>query len=267
LSRRPKRRRSECPANGAQGDPATAGFYPAQAVEVTPAPGIVPAHETKPEDLMNTTNSANIKPIPTLFNGIKFRSRLEARWAVFFDFLGLNYFYEYEGFRLGVQSWSENKASELWYVPDFYLPKMDGKRDYWFEIKPYCNWQKHWNQKISQVDLEKIQRFSHMATELGADFGVLGEIYTCTILKKNDNIYADSAPQFAAMGDFGWCDSPYYFCRCDNCNAIGFEFEGRVERTNCCDHTSAKHKHRTYSDCKLLDAYRRASSYQFEAAQ
>ena len=32
-----------------------------------------------------------IKPIETVYNGYRFRSRLEARWAVFFDALGITY--------------------------------------------------------------------------------------------------------------------------------------------------------------------------------
>ena len=35
-----------------------------------------------------------IKPIGTYYNGYYFRSRLEARWAVFFDALGVRYEYE-----------------------------------------------------------------------------------------------------------------------------------------------------------------------------
>ncbi|MDY7015664.1 MAG: hypothetical protein SVX43_19135 [Cyanobacteriota bacterium] len=54
----------------------------------------------------------DIKAIPTQYNNIVFRSRLEARWAVFWDTLGIKYFYEYEGFKL----------SSGWYVPDFWLP-------------------------------------------------------------------------------------------------------------------------------------------------
>ena len=35
------------------------------------------------------TRSARIKAIETSYKGYLFRSRLEARWAVFFDALGL----------------------------------------------------------------------------------------------------------------------------------------------------------------------------------
>lgn len=33
-------------------------------------------------------------PIPTLYNGIQFRSKLEAQWAAFFDLVGWKYTYE-----------------------------------------------------------------------------------------------------------------------------------------------------------------------------
>ncbi len=41
-----------------------------------------------------------LKAIDTEYNGYRFRSRLEARWAVFFDTLGMPYMYEPEGFDL-----------------------------------------------------------------------------------------------------------------------------------------------------------------------
>lgn len=64
-----------------------------------------------------------IKAIETVYNGYKFRSRLEARWAVFFDELGVKYEYEPEGFVLDEHGW---------YLPDFWLVDAN-----WFvEIKP-----------------------------------------------------------------------------------------------------------------------------------
>lgn len=53
-----------------------------------------------------------IKSIETEYNGYRFRSRLEARWAVFFDLLEIEYEYEPEGFVL-------DDGSK--YLPDFYL--------------------------------------------------------------------------------------------------------------------------------------------------
>ena len=64
-----------------------------------------------------------IKAIETQFKGYRFRSRLEARWAVFFDALGIQWEYEKEGYDLG----------ELgWYLPDFWLPEFNQ----WVEVKP-----------------------------------------------------------------------------------------------------------------------------------
>ena len=54
-----------------------------------------------------------IKAIETEYNGYKFRSRLEARWAVFFDALGVFYEYEPEGFQID---------DSTYYLPDFYIP-------------------------------------------------------------------------------------------------------------------------------------------------
>ena len=41
-----------------------------------------------------------IKAIETRYNGYRFRSRLEARWAVFFDACGIDYKYEDQGYLL-----------------------------------------------------------------------------------------------------------------------------------------------------------------------
>lgn len=63
-----------------------------------------------------------IQAIPTTYDGVKFRSRLEARWAMFFNLLGWEWQYEFEGFDL----------DGVWYLPDFWLPKFN----YWCEVKP-----------------------------------------------------------------------------------------------------------------------------------
>lgn len=57
-----------------------------------------------------------MKAIQTEYRGYKFRSRLEARWAVFFDMLAIKYQYEAEGYEL-----TNGKS----YLPDFYLPDYD----------------------------------------------------------------------------------------------------------------------------------------------
>lgn len=58
---------------------------------------------------MATTPTA----IETHWNGFRFRSRLEARWAVLFSTLGIEFLYEPEGYHL---------SNGTPYLPDFYLP-------------------------------------------------------------------------------------------------------------------------------------------------
>lgn len=69
-----------------------------------------------------------LKAIQTHYKGYHFRSRLEARWAVFFDALGLEWEYEKEGYDLG---------NAGWYLPDFWLPDFwTLNQGLWIEIKP-----------------------------------------------------------------------------------------------------------------------------------
>lgn len=68
-----------------------------------------------------------MKAIQTRYAGCHFRSRLEARYAVLFDSLGIKWDYEPEGFEL---------PDGRRYLPDFWLhnPEKAGT-GYWIEIK------------------------------------------------------------------------------------------------------------------------------------
>lgn len=54
-----------------------------------------------------------LTPIPTEFKGITYRSRTEARWAVFFDALGAEFTYEPEGYQLGDVRYLSGRAAGL----------------------------------------------------------------------------------------------------------------------------------------------------------
>lgn len=71
-------------------------------------------------------STMNVKPIPTKYAGCFFRSRLEARWAVFFNEMGIEWLYEPEGFQI-----DDNTR----YLPDFYLPRL-GR---WAEVKGHTS--------------------------------------------------------------------------------------------------------------------------------
>jgi hypothetical protein len=62
-----------------------------------------------------------MKPIETVYRGCRFRSRLEARWAVFLEALNAKWSYEKEGFDL----------SGTWYLPDFWVEDWNA----WIEVK------------------------------------------------------------------------------------------------------------------------------------
>lgn len=64
-----------------------------------------------------------MKAIQTEYAGCLFRSRLEARWAVFFDHLDVDWEHEPEGF--------ETPAGR--YLPDF---RVHATWPFWFEVKP-----------------------------------------------------------------------------------------------------------------------------------
>lgn len=91
----------------------------------------------------------SIKAIQTHYKGFRFRSRLEARWAVLFDYVGVKWEYETEGFELD---------DTRWYLPDFWLPdfwsiapkSMGGQvmQGVFFEVKPVLP---------SAIEIEKAQ--------------------------------------------------------------------------------------------------------------
>lgn len=68
-----------------------------------------------------------VKPIETEYAGCRFRSRTEARWAVFFDARGWRWEFEPEGFEL--------KSGR--YLPDFRLWAHRGSTPMWFEVKSF----------------------------------------------------------------------------------------------------------------------------------
>lgn len=91
---------------------------------------------------------SEIKAIETKYNGYKFRSRLEAKWAVFFDELGVEYEYEPEGFNL---------PSGRRYLPDFRV-KCHGTRGAYWE-KPFDLYIEV-KGNMSVFDMERIREFS-----------------------------------------------------------------------------------------------------------
>lgn len=142
-----------------------------------------------------------IRVLPTTYHGIRFRSRVEARWAVFFDSLRLKYEYEPEGFDLG---------NGVCYLPDFWLPGLG----VWVEIK---------GQDPDQNEAEKAHRLA-VATKKRVYVFYHGHTLP-------DGPHGP--PQAYAFFPDGTADWGYSWCECPTCGGLGIEYGGRTDRLPC----------------------------------
>ena len=181
-------------------------------------------------------NTPALTPIETEYQGVKFRSRLEARWAVFFDRLGVKWLYEPEGFELPSGR----------YLPDFYLPLIgtsDGPTcsiGTWIEIKP---------DSYKDVD----ERFSELPTASDHRL-ILLKGPPCSDF---DELQSRQAIECFLPGG-GWYGF-YMPCICLECGKFGFEFDGRGGRI--CGHGPEK----TYNPDhpRIEAAAKAANAYRF----
>jgi len=81
----------------------------------------------------------NIKAIPTMYNGVQFRSRLEATWAAFFDLCEWDWDYE----PIDLDGW----------IPDFII---HGGIDIYVEVKPFIKLE-DFNDVIDKIYKTKIE--------------------------------------------------------------------------------------------------------------
>lgn len=164
-----------------------------------------------------------LKAIETRYKGYRFRSRLEARWAVFFDALGVEYQYEPQGFDLG----------GVWYLPDFYLPDSY----LWVEVKAAA--------PLSDKDGDKVLRFSKALDEPSP------EQTRDRIIVLYGEPYRDmNGEQSYSVGEH-WGDNPFApgilyarrtFIDCVVCNHVQVESEPQYSHGDisymcqCCDY-------------------------------
>ena len=97
-----------------------------------------------------------IKAHSTIYNGVRFRSRLEARWAAFFDIQDWNWKYE--------------PVDLVGWTPDFWLSipcghsECNGNHELYIEVKPY--------EKIEQFKGHAIRNFDEWGLPSPAQFGM-----------------------------------------------------------------------------------------------
>ncbi len=174
--------------------------------------------------------------IPTKHDGITFRSRLEARWAVFFSGAGLRWQYEAEGFQL----------PSGWYLPDFWLPDIET----WIEIKPNTPTEEEAG-KCAELAITTGKRTILLHGELG---WWLIDLYGRT----------GGGMMFTPDGGGDW---PYAPCICSQCHRAGIEWEGHGDRI--CAHKDAppmsgRYLSHDHERIKLSAAY--ATRFQFPYA-
>ena len=107
--------------------------------------------------------TARIKALPTTYRRVQFRSRLEARWAVFFDALNLHWEYEPQGFMLDNR---KDKHPDSCYCPDFLVRTPQGE-DMWIEIKPHNVKQNDKFDKFKKlIDCERVYLLSGQPSDV-----------------------------------------------------------------------------------------------------
>ena len=147
-----------------------------------------------------------VKPIQTKYSGHKFRSRLEARWAVFFNNLNVKWGYEMEGYDLG---------DGVCYLPDFWLPDIDIRstktsHGTFIEIKS------------DQYDFDpKETKYSKFVGGLKT-----GLVLCCGLPDVLDFDSNGTAHEFLYCDYFEEVrqDNPMVFCKCYKCGKMKFEF-------------------------------------------
>lgn len=185
-----------------------------------------------------------VKAIPATYSGITFRSRLEARYAVLFDQLGVPWQYEADGRQL----------ASGWYLPDFRLPRAG----LWVEIKPKAP---------TSLEVAKCRELcaatGNRVLLAYGDFGWWLPDRGC-----RDPLSAIClSPSMDPDGEvvcFGE-DHDYEPCLCPVCGEFGFEFEGRGARicartTKCCGDSDRCH---TSDSPRILEAVEKAEKWSF----
>ena len=145
-----------------------------------------------------------ITPIETEYAGYRFRSRLEARWAVFFDVMNIKWEYEKEGYDLG--------GDLGYYLPDFWLPVPPD-----FNFTGYPNagiWLEVKGQEPTAEEESKMQALSMLTMHHGMIvYGLPGEHEYFWTHRNSQTGRSDpdfmGGPMDIAIGLSMVCDSPY----------------------------------------------------------
>lgn len=193
----------------------------------------------------------SIRAIETVYKGYRFRSRSEARWAVFFDTLDIEWEYEKEGYELdGVR-----------YLPDFWLPE----QDCWVEIK---------GQRPSETEIDKVVRLAQGSRK--TVYILYGSLEPFQQRTKDGKL-----TYCGAMGDMAeyqrgiqavyYSDSFHFWAECPHCGRFGIAFWGSSNELWCAQNLSLEKYLNPIADLcdahhtpRLIAAYTAARQARFE---
>lgn len=164
--------------------------------------------------------------IPTEYDGRLYRSRLEARWAVFMDAIEVRFDYEPEAFELDGIS----------YLPDFWLPA----QGCYYEIK---------GSYPTQNELDKAHRLARFTQR-----NVYIEYRSPRLPDWGEG---DSALCIFPNGE----DNQYWWGHCELCGRIELQFNARADRISC--KCQGRGKESVSATRKLVDGYERAKGFMF----
>lgn len=193
-----------------------------------------------------TQLNSGIAPLETRYGGCRFRSRIEARWAVFFTKLDIPWEYEAQGFEVG--------RHRLQYLPDFYLPK----QGLYVEIKPGF---------ADQVDPEGVRRWEEFAGEVVTQWPACRAAIFCGPIPDPQKVdeYGPPRPiRWYDDGIFITGDLHYAWCICPSGKHFDIQFEGRGGRIHCGCPRVYDDRYHTGDYPKITAAYRAARSARFE---
>lgn len=173
-----------------------------------------------------------MKAIETIYKSYRFRSRLEARWAMFYDCLDLKWQYEPEGFDLdGIN-----------YLPDFHIDGLG-----YVEIKP---------ESPTEAENKKAERLAYCTQKkVFIFFGNIPHIE-----QVGDPLPFEPDESAHVFYPAGTWDSCQWWCRCLICGKYGVEFEGRSNRI--CRHADDD-KGYNAGDARIAHAYTLARMFRF----
>lgn len=193
-------------------------------------------------------NSKIIQSIFTNYAGYTFKSRLEARWAVFFDHMKLDYMYEPVCMFL--------PAASCNYSPDFFVPHLQlaGGRDVavWIEIKGPS--------PISEELKKASELCGQTETDVYMFFGDIGtSAYTRKFSEETRVIqwhYEPQQKEVIRIESLGLAE-------CKTCRALDIVKEASTLKVNCSCSNSQKQARTSHFFSPLFIAMKAAKTYKF----